>query len=119
MRMRASHAISAVEADAIVRAPIQPGSMSLAVDAGPFVVYAQQRAQALGFTEPVQRTIDGDGWSFSYRAQDGIHSRTRVILTGIRPGDAAIRLPAQNLHAVAREADRRMYEAKRRRSRSR
>jgi penicillin-binding protein 1C len=30
--------------------------MSLAVDAGPFVVYAQQRAQALGFTEPVQRT---------------------------------------------------------------
>ena len=56
MRMRASHAISAVEADAILRAPIQPGSMSLAVDAGPFVVYAQQRAQALGFTEPVQRT---------------------------------------------------------------
>jgi penicillin-binding protein 1C len=55
-RMRASHAINAVEADAIDRAPIQPGSMPLAVDAGPFVVYAQQRAQALGFTGPVQRT---------------------------------------------------------------
>jgi penicillin-binding protein 1C len=55
-RMRATQAISAVEAVAIARAPIQPGSMPLAVDAGPFVVYAQQRAQALGFTEPVQRT---------------------------------------------------------------
>jgi penicillin-binding protein 1C len=55
-RMRATHAISAVQADAIGRAPIQPGSMPLAVDAGPFVVYAQQRARALGFSEPVQRT---------------------------------------------------------------
>ena len=45
--------------------------------------------------EPVQRAVHGDGWSFSYRAQDGIHSRTRIILTGIRPGDAAIRLPAR------------------------
>lgn len=55
-RMRAAHSISAVEADAIERAPIQPGDMPLAVDAGPFVVYAQQRARALGFKEPVLRT---------------------------------------------------------------
>jgi penicillin-binding protein 1C len=55
-RMRASGVIGAAEADAIERAPIQPGSMPLAVDAGPFVVYAQQRAQALGFTDPVQHT---------------------------------------------------------------
>lgn len=55
-RMRAAHSISAVEADAIERAPIQPGDMPLAVDAGPFVVYARQRARALGFKEPVLRT---------------------------------------------------------------
>ena len=55
-RMRAAHAISAIEAQAIERAPIQPGSMPLGVDAGPFVVYAQKRARALGFTKPVQRT---------------------------------------------------------------
>lgn len=54
--MRATHAISAVEADAIGRAPIQPGSMPLVVDAGSFVVYAQQRARALGFSGPVLRT---------------------------------------------------------------
>ncbi|MGH8191100.1 MAG: transglycosylase domain-containing protein, partial [Rhodanobacteraceae bacterium] len=55
-RMLAAHAIDATRAEAIRRAPIQPGHMSLAVDAGPFVVYANQRALALDRSQPVLRT---------------------------------------------------------------
>lgn len=55
-RMLATQAIDATEAEAIRRAPIQPGHMPLDVDAGPFVVYAGQRAQALKIDAPVLRT---------------------------------------------------------------
>ncbi len=58
-RMHAAGVISATEATAIRRAPITPGDLPLAVDAGPFVVYAAQRARAEGLTAPVvQTTLD-------------------------------------------------------------
>ncbi|MFW8253999.1 hypothetical protein, partial [Klebsiella pneumoniae] len=42
-RMRASGAIDATQAEAIRRAPIQPGQQALAVEAGPFVLHAAER----------------------------------------------------------------------------
>lgn len=67
-RMLAAQAIDAAQAAAIRRAPIQPGHAPLAVDAGAFVVYAAQRAHALGFGAPVLRTtLDPDLQSFVQR----------------------------------------------------
>lgn len=55
-RIQADGTIDATQAEAIHRAPIQPGSEALAVEAGPFVVYAAARARALGLSGPVLRT---------------------------------------------------------------
>jgi penicillin-binding protein 1C len=64
-RMRADGAIDAATDEAIRRAPIAPGRMALGVDAGPFVVYAAQRARALGLAGPVlATTLDADLQTF-------------------------------------------------------
>ncbi|MGH8125732.1 MAG: transglycosylase domain-containing protein [Rhodanobacteraceae bacterium] len=55
-RMLAERAIDVAAADAIDRAPIRPGHVSLAVDAGPFVVYALGQANKRGRTGPVVHT---------------------------------------------------------------
>lgn len=55
-RMLADKTISATEAEAIRRAPIQPGRQQLEVKAGPFVLYATAQAKARGLTAPVLRT---------------------------------------------------------------
>ncbi|MGH8147529.1 MAG: transglycosylase domain-containing protein [Rhodanobacteraceae bacterium] len=55
-RMLAEKTITATVKGAILRAPITPGHLSLAIDAGPFVVYAAQQAQARGLTAAALRT---------------------------------------------------------------
>ncbi len=55
-RMRAAGSLSAIQADAVRRAPITPGRQMLALDAGAFVVHAASRARARGRDAPVQRT---------------------------------------------------------------
>ncbi len=55
-RMLDAGAITPTQADAIRRAPILPGSTPLPVDAGPFVVYAMQRARQQGIHGPVLHT---------------------------------------------------------------
>ena len=55
-RMRESGAIDAAQAEAIRRASILPGQQALAVEAGPFVLHAAERARALGLAGPVLKT---------------------------------------------------------------
>ena len=58
-RMQAQGAIGKADLLAIRQAPVTPGRLPLSVHAGAFVVYARQRARALGLTAPVVRsTLD-------------------------------------------------------------
>ena len=67
-RMLDEGMIGATDAEAIRRAPITPGTEALAVDAGPFVVYAAQRARALGLAgDTLRTTLDPDLQGFVQR----------------------------------------------------
>jgi penicillin-binding protein 1C len=55
-RMLISGTITQTEAEAIRRAPIQPGRQQLEIKAGPFVLYATAQAKAHELTAPVLRT---------------------------------------------------------------
>lgn len=69
LRMRQHGTISAAEGVAIRAAPIAPAHPALAVDAGPFVVYATARAQALGLTaRTLHTTLDADLQRFVQQA---------------------------------------------------
>ena len=58
-RMQVQGAIGQADLVAIQHAPITPGQTPLSVQAGAFVVYARQRARALGLQAPVVRsTLD-------------------------------------------------------------
>jgi penicillin-binding protein 1C len=88
-RMRASGAIDATQAEAIRRAPIQPGQQALAVEAGPFVLHAAERARALGLTGPVLKTtLDPDLQRF---VQQVLGQRVRTLATrGVRNAAALV-----------------------------
>ncbi|QEE23191.1 penicillin-binding protein [Rhodanobacter glycinis] len=88
-RMRASGAIDATQAEAIRRAPIQPGQQALAVEAGPFVLHAAERARALGLTGPVLKTtLDPDLQRF---VQQVLDQRVRTLATrGVRNAAALV-----------------------------
>ena len=58
-RMQVQDTIGTADLQAIQHAPITPGHTPLSVQAGAFVVYARQRARALGLDAPVVRsTLD-------------------------------------------------------------
>ncbi|GAB3025329.1 hypothetical protein GCM10027285_04070 [Oleiagrimonas citrea] len=78
-RMHAQGAVGAAGWNGIRRAPITPGRMSLPVRAGPFVVYANQRARALGMDEPVlHTTLDPDLQRF---VQQVLRQRLQTLRT--------------------------------------
>lgn len=88
-RMLAERVIGAVQLEAIRRAPIQPGQTPLPVDAGPFVVYAAQRARALGIDAAVLRTtLDPDLQRY---VQQALRTRLRELTTrGVRNAAALV-----------------------------
>ncbi len=88
-RMRRRQTISAREAEAIRRAPIRPGSTPLAVDAGPFVVYARQRARHRGISRPhLRTTLDPDLQVF---VQQALRRRVNALAArGARNGAALV-----------------------------
>ncbi len=85
-RMRAAGVLSAVQAEALRRAPITPGRQSLALDAGAFVAHAAARAAARGRDAPVQRTtLDAP----LQRFVQGALSRRRHLLAARGVANAA------------------------------
>jgi penicillin-binding protein 1C len=105
-RMLADKTISATEAEAIRRAPIQPGRQQLELKAGPFVLYATRQAKARGLDAPVLRTtLDASLQRFVQQvlrkrvqelAQRGVHDGAALVVdnqTGavlawaVAPGD--------------------------------
>lgn len=88
-RMLTAGTIDATQAEAIRRAPIQPGQQVLAVEAGPFVLHAAERARALGLTGPVLKTtLDPDLQRF---VQQVLDQRVRTLTTrGVRNAAALV-----------------------------
>ncbi|HET7931544.1 MAG TPA: transglycosylase domain-containing protein [Rhodanobacteraceae bacterium] len=88
-RMLADKTISATEAEAIRRAPIQPGRQQLAVKAGPFVLYATAQAKARGITVPVvQTTLDAPLQVF---VQQALRKRVQELARrGVHDGAALV-----------------------------
>lgn len=88
-RMLAAKTITAIEADAIRRAPIQPGRQRLDVKAGPFVLYAIAQARARGLDAPVLRTtLDPSLQRF---VQQALRQRVQALATrGVHDGAALV-----------------------------
>ncbi|HET6588088.1 MAG TPA: transglycosylase domain-containing protein, partial [Oleiagrimonas sp.] len=88
-RMLDEHVITAAQAEAIRAAPLQPARQALAVEAGPFVVYALKQAHKHGLAGPVVHTTLAP--TLETFVQQVLRQRVKALANrGVRNGAAMV-----------------------------